>query len=93
MTGVVALGSKGFIPGFEKLSHSRTRIQEHRKGDPGGLVTRASWNVCKYEACQDPMFFYDEIFAVEPLSGRIWAKSKVAITFTFTPKAWAPFDR
>lgn len=33
------------------------------------------------------MFFYDEIFAVEPLSGRIWAKSKIAITFTFTPKA------
>jgi len=32
------------------------------------------------------MFFYDEIFAVEPLSGRIWAKSKIAITFTFTPK-------
>ncbi|CAE8612898.1 unnamed protein product [Polarella glacialis] len=33
------------------------------------------------------MFFYDEIFAVEPLSGRIWAKSKATITFTFTPKA------
>ena len=38
-------------------------------------------------ALEDPMFFYDEIFAVEPLSGRIWAKSKIAITFTFTPKA------
>ena len=39
-----------------------------------------------YPGVEDPMFFYDEIFAVEPLSGRIWAKSKVAITFTFTPK-------
>lgn len=36
---------------------------------------------------EDPMFFYDEIFAVEPLSGRIWAKSQTTITVTFTPKA------
>ena len=75
------------------------RIQKHREGDSGGhslwhphaqrilmqLPTPA--HGCPFRNhSKDPMFFYDEIFAVEPLSGRIWAKSKVAITFTFTPK-------
>ncbi|CAJ1447961.1 unnamed protein product [Effrenium voratum] len=51
-----------------------------------GALQRRYKNIAK-AILEDPMFFYDEIFAVEPLSGRIWAKSKVAITFTFTPKA------
>ncbi|CAK9097734.1 Hydrocephalus-inducing protein (Protein Hy-3) [Durusdinium trenchii] len=51
-----------------------------------GALQRRYKNITK-AILEDPMFFYDEIFAVEPLSGRIWAKSKIAITFTFTPKA------
>lgn len=51
-----------------------------------GALQRRYKNIAK-AILEDPMFFYDEIFAVEPLSGRIWAKSKIAITFTFTPKA------
>lgn len=51
-----------------------------------GALSRRYKNIAK-AILEDPMFFYDEIFAVEPLSGRIWAKSKIAITFTFTPKA------
>eukprot|EP00434_Breviolum_minutum_P033122 symbB.v1.2.029307.t1/scaffold3193.1/size61566/2 len=50
-----------------------------------GALSRRYKNIAK-AILEDPMFFYDEIFAVEPLSGRIWAKSKIAITFTFTPK-------
>ncbi len=35
----------------------------------------------------DPMYFYDTIFSMEPLSGRIWAKSKMSVTVSFSPKA------
>ena len=31
---------------------------------------------------EDPMFFFDEIFAIEPLSGRIWSRSKCEVTAT-----------
>jgi hydrocephalus-inducing protein len=51
-----------------------------------GSIQRRYRNIAK-AIMEDPMFFYDEIFAVEPLSGRIWAKSKASITITFTPKA------
>jgi hydrocephalus-inducing protein len=35
----------------------------------------------------DPMYFYDTIFAVEPLQGMIWSKSKISVTVSFSPKA------
>lgn len=49
-------------------------------------LSRRYRNIAK-AIMEDPMFFYDEIFAVEPLSGRIWSKSKAMVTITFTPKA------
>lgn len=33
------------------------------------------------------MFFFDEIFAIEPLSGRIWSRSQCTVTVVFSPKA------
>ena len=35
----------------------------------------------------DPMYFYDTIFSMEPLSGRIWAKSRLTVTISFSPKS------
>jgi hydrocephalus-inducing protein len=33
------------------------------------------------------MYFYDTIFAIEPLAGKIWAKSRMTVTVSFSPKA------
>eukprot|EP00397_Hematodinium_sp_SG-2012_P000030 GEMP01000030.1.p1 GENE.GEMP01000030.1~~GEMP01000030.1.p1 ORF type:complete len:4608 (+),score=1069.56 GEMP01000030.1:10-13833(+) len=78
----------------EAVSTNNSSVED---GDPDSRESRAkerALGACqrKYQniskaVMDDPMFFYDDIFSIEPLSGRIWSKSKCQITISFTPKA------
>ena len=45
----------------------------------------------KYESIrkavdEDPMLFQDDIFQIEPISGKIWPNTEITVCVTFTPK-------
>ena len=50
----------------------------------GRLGVEAEWQT-KNNTKQNKS--YDTIFSLEPLSGRIWAKSKLSVTVSFSPKS------
>jgi hydrocephalus-inducing protein len=79
-----------YISDEESLSETSEEEEEdvHTKLERKmeGQLQRRYRNIAK-AIMEDPMFFYDEIFAIEPLSGRIWAKSSCSVAISFTPKA------
>ncbi len=52
-----------------------------------GDLRRKYENISRAVA-EDPMYFYDDIFSIEPVEGRVWAKSTFTVTVTFAPR-WA----
>lgn len=83
----------GGIPEIERIVKSDSNLDDdddapgfQRKKAIEEVLLRKYRNIAR-ALYDDPLLFHDEIFSIEPLSGRVWAHSSVSVTIVFRPKA------
>ncbi|CAD7931174.1 unnamed protein product [Amoebophrya sp. A25] len=74
------------MPDPEDGDDGDDQATQQRSAAQLAALKRKYANIAK-AVLDDPMYFYDTIFSMEPLSGRIWAKSRVTVTISFSPKS------
>ncbi len=79
----------GASPGLRSLDSdsepSSSGSPSSEDGAWAGDLRRKYENISRAVA-EDPMYFYDDIFSIEPVEGRVWAKSTFTVTVTFAPR-------